>query len=124
MTVFQTPVTLMSIVSAKIWGVVSSQVAGMQMPAFATTTSSRPNAATPRARNTFMPSRSRTSPCVGQDATTDRLDLLGRLREVVGGGRVVRDAGQRAGEVEGEDVGPLAGEPDGVRTPLPRVPHR
>ena len=65
MTVFQTPVTLMSIVSLNIAGVVSSHVAGMQIPALATTMSSRPSSATPRSTKAYMSSKSRTSPsCV------------------------------------------------------------
>ena len=43
MTVFQVPVTLVLIVSSKICGVVWSQALGTQIPAFATTTSSRPS---------------------------------------------------------------------------------
>ena len=56
MTVFHTPVTLMSIVSLKIWGVTWSHVAGMQMPALATTMSRPPRPPRPRG------SRSRASP--------------------------------------------------------------
>jgi len=46
-TVFQTPVTLMSITSRKASGVMASHAAGAETPALATMTSSRPSVATP-----------------------------------------------------------------------------
>ena len=55
-----------------------------------------------------------------QDPATLGLDLLGRQGEVVGGRGVVRHAvRQGRGEVEGQDVGPLTGEPHRVGAPLP-----
>lgn len=61
MTVFQTPVTLMSIVSWKTSGVVASHAAGMQMPAFATTMSRPPSSLVAFFTTAFWASRSRTS---------------------------------------------------------------
>ena len=56
MTVFQTPVTLMSITSRNASGVMSSHAAGADTPALATMTSSRPSVATPCATASLRPS--------------------------------------------------------------------
>ncbi len=61
MTVFQTPVTLMSRVFWNCSGVTESHAVGVQMPALATTTSSPPSSATAASTWLRMPSRSRTS---------------------------------------------------------------
>jgi hypothetical protein len=60
-TVFQTPVTLVLMVSSKIFGVTSAHERGTQIPALATTTSSRPSSATPSSTAALSASRSRTS---------------------------------------------------------------
>jgi hypothetical protein len=118
MTVFQTPVTLMSMVSWKAPGW------------------SRPRSPGWRARvgHDDVEPTELGHPgvdeglhvvevphvaLVGEHAAAECLDESRGLLQVLGSDRVVRHTWQGAGEVEGEDVGTLAGELDGVRPTLP-----
>ena len=60
-TVFQVPVTLMSMTSRKFSGVMSFQACGAATPALATMMSNRPSAATPSSTALRSPSTSRVS---------------------------------------------------------------
>jgi hypothetical protein len=55
----------------------------------------------------------------GEDSVVERLDLLGRLGEIVRGGHGVRHGADLLADVDGDDVGALLGEPDGMAAALP-----
>ena len=55
---------------------------------------------------------------LGHDARAGVLDKLDRGRQVVRGGQWIRDAGDLAAQVDGDDVRAVGGQPHGVRAPL------
>ena len=115
MTVFQVPVTLMSMTSRKSSEVMASHVWGAETPALATMMSSRPSAATPSSTALRSPSTSRTSTTEARIFWTGGLDRLDGFGEIIGSGGIVRDAGRKlACDVDGDDVGALVGHPDSM----------
>ena len=54
----------------------------------------------------------------GDDAPVQRLDLLHRLGQIVGGGHRIRHRSYLAAQVDGDDVRALLGQPDRVRPAL------
>jgi len=117
-TVFQTPVRLTSIVFCQISEVTLSQRWMLPIPAFATTTSRRPRASTPAVAAASRDSRSLTSALNRDDAPALCLDERDRLVEVGGRGARVRRVLDRLAGVDGNDVGTLTCERDGVGTAL------
>ena len=80
--VFQTPVRLVSIVSCQTCGVTSSQLWMVQMPALATTMSSRPSSATPSSSRRLQGAGVAHVDLGGDDPPVEGLDRLDRLVEV------------------------------------------
>ena len=113
-TVCHTPVRLTSITSCQACSVSSSAVPKLTMPALATTMSSRPSRATPSSRAALSAVVVADVGLAGDDAaveasTSTSFDLSGRH----GSGRV-----DLRRDVDGDDVGALFGQPDGVAAAL------
>ena len=57
----------------------------------------------------------------GHDAPVELLDELGRVGQIVRRRQGVRHRLDRPAQVDGDDLGPLLGQPDSVRTALTRA---
>ena len=84
------------------------------MPALASTKSSRPNSASPRSTTVGEPFAVADVRVLGHDAPARLLDQPHRFLEVLRGGHRVGDTVELRAQVDGDDVGTLFGEPDGV----------
>src|SRR3984957_16874582 len=106
--VFHWPVRLISIISSQTCSSISSVGAGVGMPAFAA----------PFAHGGGQRRQAAHVHLGGDDPPVQRLDLLDRAGEILGGRHRVRDGGRLAADVDRDDVPPLPGQGQRVAASL------